>query len=226
MPLSTLHPTLLALEDTATPEVVRGVLSHVFDQLPEDARAREYGKILVDNAFNNVAALSLLDFQTLRFCEIPVAHCALILRTLSSDILPVLIAPTPAVLPGGLPGADAEAAEPRGSSTRQVKATAFAELGACGLPARGPFTAWFVAFFALLSPIVAADCVSTLSSLLTTPAAVLATVWHQASGDSATVWRVWLNAGVNGLPSMCTGQFDPTIHAICTVGSAGVTVVS
>ena len=110
MPLSTLHPTLLALEDTATPEVVRGALSHVFDQLPEDARAREYGKILVDNAFNNVAALSLLDFQTLRFCEIPVAHCALILRTLSGDILPVLSAPTPAVLPGGLPGADAEAA--------------------------------------------------------------------------------------------------------------------
>ena len=38
---------VLALEDTATPEVVRGVLSHVFDQLPEDARAREYGKTLV-----------------------------------------------------------------------------------------------------------------------------------------------------------------------------------
>jgi hypothetical protein len=80
MSLASLHPTLLSLEDTATPEVVRGVLSHVFDQLPEDARAREYGKILVDNAFNNVTALSLLDFQTLRFCEIPVAHCALTLQ--------------------------------------------------------------------------------------------------------------------------------------------------
>ena len=71
MSLASLHPTLLSLEDTATPGVVRGVLSHVFDQLPEDARAREYGKILVDNAFNNVTALSLLDSQTLRFCEIP-----------------------------------------------------------------------------------------------------------------------------------------------------------
>ena len=61
MSLASLHPALFALEDDATPEVVRGVLSHVFDQLSEDARAREYSKILVDNAFNNVTRLSVLD---------------------------------------------------------------------------------------------------------------------------------------------------------------------
>jgi len=65
MLLASLHPTPLALEDTATPEAVRGVLSHVFDQPSEDARAREYGKILVDKALINVTALSLLDFQML-----------------------------------------------------------------------------------------------------------------------------------------------------------------
>jgi hypothetical protein len=161
----------------ATPEVFRGVLSHVFDQFPEDARAREYSKILVDNAFNNVTALSVLDLQTLLLCAIPVAHYALILRALSGNMPPALSAPTPAVLPGGLTGADGEHTASRGSDTQRiVRATAFCELGACGLPARGPFTAWLVAFIALMSTLVSADCVSALSALLTNPAAVLATV--------------------------------------------------
>ena len=65
---------MLSMEDMATPEIVRGVLSHAFDQLPKDARAREYGKIRVDNACNNVTTLSLLDFHTLRLCKIPVTR--------------------------------------------------------------------------------------------------------------------------------------------------------
>ena len=69
-----------------------------------------------------------------------------------------------------------------------------------------------------MSTLVSADCVSALSALLTNPATVLATVWSQSSDDSAAVWRVWLNAGVNDLPStlvnsiplaMQTAQFTP-----------------
>ena len=63
---------------------------------------------------------------------------------------PALSAPIPGVLPGGSTGVDGEHTASRVSDThRIVKAATFCELGACGLPARGPFTTWLVAFVAL-----------------------------------------------------------------------------
>ena len=55
----TMHPTLLAMDAEATPEVVRGVQGHVFDALPRAVRAREDVEGLVDNAFNNACAVTV-----------------------------------------------------------------------------------------------------------------------------------------------------------------------
>ena len=47
------------------------------------------------------------------------AHCELILRALSGNFPPVLSAPIPTVLPGGVPRVDDENAGSRGSDTQR-----------------------------------------------------------------------------------------------------------
>ena len=92
--LATMHPDLLAVKETTTPEELRGILGHVFDALPEDARSVAYHEQLVSEGYNNLSALTLLDVSTLRALGIKMAHVQLILAAVSGP-LPATAPPPP-----------------------------------------------------------------------------------------------------------------------------------
>jgi hypothetical protein len=200
MSIQTLHPSLVALDADATPEMVRGVLSAIFDDLPRAAQAKRYHELLAAEGFSDVGSLSVLDLEGLRACGIMAAHCALLLRAVSGTLPTALSAP--AALPRSPlpPGSPAGEIKPAGDKFSKLRATAFPKMGACGIPTRGDFSAWLTTFVALVSPAVSRECTSALSKLLTDPDGIGA-AWESESAESAFVWRTWVNAGSDGLPS-------------------------
>jgi hypothetical protein len=215
MSILSVHPELLAMSSTVTPEECRGVLAHIFDALPLSARAANYQERLVAEGFDNPSAISLLDREALTAMGFKVAHVLLVLAAISGTL------PTPGSLSAPFVAgteeessakpADAAAAAP----TKLGAANEFPELRTSGLPGRGALEAWLIGFAAHVGAAVGEEAERAIGLIASDPSGDLGAEWRARSEVNGKVWRAWLNAGSKGLPHSLVLSIPAEIRADC-----------